>query len=54
MKQQQEIILVFGKMLQELVWMLLWSVLLFDTIQTTQTMCSSRTKTVPVFKASLA
>lgn len=32
MKQQQAIILVCGKMLQQqLVWMLLWSLLLFDT-----------------------
>lgn len=31
MKQQRGIILVCGKMLQELVWMLLWSLLLFDT-----------------------
>lgn len=31
MKQQQGIILVSGRMLQELVWMVLWSLLLFDT-----------------------
>lgn len=31
MKQQQGVILVSGRMLQGLVWMVLWSLLMLDT-----------------------
>lgn len=55
MKQQQGIILVCGKMLQELVCGCSFGLCSCLTqLQTAQTMCSSKTKTVPVLKAPLA
>lgn len=54
MKQQQRVILLSGKMLSELVWLLPWSLLLLDTAYRLPKLCSSRTKPACVYKASLA